>query len=148
MAKVYLIGRKIDSDRTVRVHCHIDIEDIHLLPGMYLKAIVESGGTEMPALPDEAIVDFQGQKYVFISSMKDSVEHGHHAEESTDKIEGTVPEAAYHFKAIPVRIGNSDGGYTEVILPADFDKTSRVVTRGAYDLLSMMKNTEEAGHGH
>ncbi|HEU4575961.1 MAG TPA: efflux RND transporter periplasmic adaptor subunit, partial [Chitinophagaceae bacterium] len=36
IAKVYLIGREISSDRTVRIHCHIEKEDIHLLPGMYL----------------------------------------------------------------------------------------------------------------
>ncbi|HPG34177.1 MAG TPA: efflux RND transporter periplasmic adaptor subunit, partial [Lentimicrobium sp.] len=43
IAKVYLIGREISNDRTVRIHCHIEKEDIHLLPGMYLKAIVETG---------------------------------------------------------------------------------------------------------
>lgn len=35
IATVYLIGREIGEDRTVRIHCHLDKEDGELLPGMY-----------------------------------------------------------------------------------------------------------------
>lgn len=135
IAKVYLIGREISSDRTVRIHCHIEKEDIHLLPGMYLKAIVETGQQKVPALPDEAIIDYQGQKYVFIKA------------EETKPVNvvkaGTEnTPAEHHFKMIAVDIGNSDAGYTEVILPEGIDK-SNIVVKGAYSLLSKMKNSEE-----
>lgn len=126
-AKVYLIGREINKDRTIRIHCHIDEEDIHLLPGMYLKATVETGGVQVSALPDEAIVDSQGEKYVFISPGKDS--------------------AGHHFKRVPVQAGNSDGGYTEVTLPDGVSK-DKIVVKGAYALLSKMMNGEEEGHHH
>ncbi len=65
-ARIYLIGREIEENRTVRVHCHIDKEDIHLLPGMYLKAIIESGQNEVNCLPEQAVVDYLGNKYVFV----------------------------------------------------------------------------------
>ena len=44
---------------------------------------------------------------------------------------------------IPVKKGIEEGGFTEVILPAQFDKNSQVVLKGAYALLSAMKNVEE-----
>lgn len=139
-AKVYLIGREISSDRTVRIHCHIDKEDIHLLAGMYLKAVVETGQMQVPALPDEAIVDYQGQKYIFVAT-----EEEHATDTSVKKEEASGAE--YHFKMISIQTGNSDVGYTEVILPEGVDKT-RIVIKGAYALLSKMKNSEEEGEGH
>ena len=47
------------------------------------------------------------------------------------------------FKRIEVTTGVSENGYTEVILPEGFDKNSKVVINGAYDLLSKMNNVEE-----
>ncbi len=136
-ATVYLLGREISVDRTIRIHCHIDKEDTDLLPGMYLKAVVETGGVEVPALPDRSIIDYQGRKYIFYQladqphgAMKDESEERHAAE--------------YHFTMIEVQIGNSEMGYTEVTLPADFPtETARIVIKNAYAILSKMKNTEE-----
>lgn len=139
-AKVYLIGREISNDRTVRIHCHIDKEDIHLLPGMYLKAVVETGQLQVPALPDEAIVDYQGQKYIFVATEKK------HASDTITNIE-KGGEPAYHFEMIPIQTGNSDVGYTEVIVSEGVDKT-KIVVQGAYALLSKMKNSEEEGEEH
>jgi len=120
MATVYLIGREISDNRTVNIHCHLDKEDKQLLPGMYLKALVETGSLEKPALPEKAIVDYQGNKYIFIS------------------------EKAQHFEMIPIKIGVTESGFTEVILPANFNKKNyKVVFNGAYDLLAKLKNTAE-----
>jgi cobalt-zinc-cadmium efflux system membrane fusion protein len=65
-ATVYLIGRQIKPDRTINIHCHIDQEDKNLLPGMFLNAIIETGGVNVTALPEEAVVDYQGKKYVLV----------------------------------------------------------------------------------
>lgn len=140
IAKVYLIGREISSDRTVRIHCHIEKEDIHLLPGMYLKAIVETGQQQVPALPDEAIVDYQGQKYIFIVS-----EEAPQTDPGNKEDENNQP--VHHFKMIAVQTGNSDEGYTEVVLPENVDK-EKIVVKGTYSLLSKMKNSEEEEEGH
>jgi len=140
MAKVYLIGREITSDRTVRIHCHIDKEDTDLLPGMYLKAVVETSGASVPALPDEAVVDYQGKKYVFVLGRDDHKEVAEEGEEHQK--EGT------HFQIVEVQVGVSELGYTEVNLPEGVDTTT-VVTKGAYAVLSKLKNSEEeGGHAH
>lgn len=138
-AKVYLIGREINADRTVQIHCHIDREDTNLLPGMYLKAIVESEGVLANAIPDEALVDFQGKKYIFVvSSGVEDVNQ-----------EGQAQEEVFRFKILEVQIGNTESEYTEIITleETNFDQL-QLVTHGAYDLLSVLKNSEEGGYGH
>jgi len=129
LATVYLIGREIGPDRTVRIHCHLDKEDEELLPGMYLKAYVEAGTQDVSALPDKAVVGFEGSSYIFI--LVPSGEKG-----------------TRHFKMIPVNTGVSELGYTEVILPKGFDSRAEIVINGAYDLLSKLKNSEGEGHAH
>lgn len=137
MATVFLLGRQIGLDRTIRVHCHIDKEDTNLLPGMYLKAVVETGGLEVTALPDKAIIDYQGKKYIFFQL----TEQPHTALKDESKAEH---EAEYHFTMFEVQIGNSEMGYTEVMLPSDFKtETAQIVVKNAYAILSKMKNSEE-----
>ncbi len=137
-AEVHLIGREISAERTVRVHGHLLQEDKNLLPGMYLKAIVETGVATTSALPDKAIVQSAGKSYIFIAAdeMKDEKKPA-----DTEKNEVTKKHIA--FKRIEVTTGVSENGYTEVILPEGFDRNSKVVINGAYDLLSKMNNVEE-----
>lgn len=119
-ATVYLIGREIDKDRTVRIHCHLDKEDTELLPGMYLKAYVETGTQNVPALPDKAIVSFEGKDYVFVT------------------------EKDLHFRMLEVHKGISELAYTEIELNKELTAESDIVINGAYDLLSKLKNSEES----
>ena len=45
---------------------------------------------------------------------------------------------------VEVRKGVTDSGYTEVVLPEGFDvNTTKVVVKGAYNLLSAKKNAGE-----
>ena len=97
-----------------------------------MKAIVETGQTQVAALPDEALVDYQGQKYIFVGEPGGS-------ENTSDSL--------HHFRMVALQTGNSDVGFTEIILPEGVDKT-RVVVKGAFALLSKMKNSEETEHGH
>ncbi len=135
MATIYLIGREINKDRTVQIHCHIDKEDTELLPGMYLSAYVETGGALVPALPDEAIVDYNGKKYIFI------VSEGKHEE-------GKSKESRQHFIMLEIQTSNRELGFTEVNVPDSLSQ-AEIVVKGAYALLSKMKNSEEeGGHAH
>ena len=137
-AEVHLIGREISAERTVRVHGHLSQEDKNLLPGMYLKAIVETGLATTTALPDKAIVQSAGKSYIFIAAEEMNEEK---IPEAADK--NKTPEKHIPFKRIEVTTGVSENGYTEVILPEGFDRSSKVVINGAYDLLSKMNNVEE-----
>ncbi|MBC8082899.1 MAG: efflux RND transporter periplasmic adaptor subunit, partial [Hymenobacter sp.] len=119
-ARVYLIARAIGADRTVRVHGHLDQEnDPALLPGLYVRATIETGRAAVPALPDAALVLFEGQTY------------------------GFVIEAAGRYRMVALTPGRSEDGYTEVRLPASLPATTTFVMDGAYSLLAKLKNAPE-----
>jgi cobalt-zinc-cadmium efflux system membrane fusion protein len=129
-AVVQLVGGEINTDKTVTVHA-IAKGSNGFIPGTYLKAFIETGSNEVVALPENGVVDFQGKKYIFIavSAPKESTAQG--------------GNGARHYKMIPVEVGVSDAGYVAVNIPADTDTQGKVVLKGAYDLLSKMKNSEE-----
>ncbi len=132
-AHVYLIGREIEADRTVRIHCHLDNEDPELLPGMYINAIIETQSSKVPALPDAAIITYEDKRYIFIAKGS-KTENGEEMQE---------------YEMVEVKTGFSEMGYTEVLVPENVNITQqKIVTQGAYMLLAKMFNSEEEGHGH
>jgi membrane fusion protein, heavy metal efflux system len=151
-AKVYLIGREITSDRTVRVHAHLDKEDGQLLPRTALKALIELEEQSVSAVPDAALVSTSNKDYIFIIA-EDS--HKLPTNTGSTKLEPNKEEHEhgkhFTFQMVEVKRGAAVGGYTEVLLPKNFDSTmSKVVVKGAYSILSQMKNDEGGGeeHGH
>ena len=123
-ATVYLIGKEIDVDRTIRIHCHLSEEDAELLPGMYLKAFVETGTITAKVLPSEAVINYEGKDYVFV--------------------EQKITKKGMHtFKIIEVKKGISELGYTGILLNNDVSEASAIVIKGAFDLMSEIKNNEE-----
>lgn len=124
-AQVYLIGRTVDEQQhTVRVHGHLDREnDPALLPGMFVRAVVETTTRQVPALPDKAVLDYEGKQVIF----------------RLERAAGGKPV----FRLVEVRRGQQAGGYSEVFIPGDAaaNKVARYVTEGAYSLLSKLKNS-------
>lgn len=119
-AHVYLVGKAIGEDRTVRVHGHLDQEnDPALLPGLYVRAMIETGRSDAPVLPDVALVRFEGKNYAY------------------------AVEAPGRYRMVPVTLGRSEDNFTEVTLPEAVPATTTFVTTGAYSLLAKMKNAEE-----
>ncbi|MBT1684967.1 efflux RND transporter periplasmic adaptor subunit [Dawidia soli] len=148
LAEVHLIGREISPERTVRVHCHLEQEDKNLLPGMYLKATIETGASQTDALPNEAVVN-NGGKYYFFTQLAGEEAHQPSGKEAEADTHEDDEQHGYRFQAVEVGVGVTDNGYTEVILPEGFDRSARnIVLKGAYDLLSAMNNSEEEGHSH
>lgn len=119
-AHIYLISRAISTEGTVRVHAHLDKENNDLLPGTFVRAVIETNSARVPAVPEKAVVRFGGHFYVYAQQ-----------------------EQPGRFQMIEVRPGLSEDGYTHVQLPVGTDST-RLVVEGAYSLLSKMKNTAEA----
>jgi len=127
-ATVYRVGKAINDDKTVKVYASVDENNIELLSGMYVSAIIETGNSLVEALPDEAIVSFDDKNYIFISKGK----------RTEDK------KVVDDFLMVEIKKGKSAGGYTEVIFPAGFDKNAKnIVIKGAYALLSALKNAGE-----
>jgi cobalt-zinc-cadmium efflux system membrane fusion protein len=117
-ATVYLIGREISAERTVRVHCHLDKEDPNLLPGMFVNAEIEVTSKEGNVVPATAIVNFEGEDFVF------------------------MPVGDKKYTAVPVVVGATAGDFTE-LQGEEIDSTATIVTVGAFELIGMLKNKEE-----
>ena len=124
-ATVYLIGKATSEDGTIPVHCHLPSStDPSLLPGMYVKALIETSTDNLTAVPVEAVVQSDGKDYVFV--LKDTA------------------QGKFTFKMVPVIKGNEEGGYVAVDFPEGFDVSSAIIVlKGAYSILSAMKNVEE-----
>jgi cobalt-zinc-cadmium efflux system membrane fusion protein len=127
-AVIYQTGKSISSDRTYKVYATVSASCKNVLPGMYVNAIIETSGNKVASLPSGAIVSFDDKDYIFIFE-KDKEEDGNPFTE---------------YRMIEVQKGVTDGGNTEVLLPEGFDiQTSKIVIRGAYNLLSAKKNAGE-----
>jgi cobalt-zinc-cadmium efflux system membrane fusion protein len=120
LAKVFLIGKEITPERTVRVHCHLEGEDANLIPGTYFSAIIETGLNSVSALPTDAIVNFEARHYVFVE--KDETKHT--------------------YQLLEVKTGASDEGYVEIDSRLN-DFRNKIVVSGGFELLNMLKNVEE-----
>ncbi|KAA9340121.1 efflux RND transporter periplasmic adaptor subunit [Adhaeribacter soli] len=131
-ATIYLIGKAVREDRTIRVHAHLDEEDHELIPNTYVNALVELKGASVLALPQEAIVHADGKNYLFLAK-------GQRKENNV---------VMYDFERQEIMTGVSEFGFTEVFLPENTADTAKVVVKGAYSLLAKMNNTEEEGEGH
>jgi len=149
IATVQLVGREIRPDKTVTVHAIADGGSKAFLPGTYLKALIETGETQALALPESAIVDFSGKKYIFVETAAPAGEHASNQKASASGDMG-APVAAtgkmHYFEMIGITVGNADGGFVQVELPQNRNVNGKIVVNGAYDLLSKLKNSEEEGH--
>jgi cobalt-zinc-cadmium efflux system membrane fusion protein len=139
LAKIFLIGKDIHEDRTVDVQARITTPSPKLLPGMFVNAIIELGAASTPALPDEAVVQAGGKNYIFVLEENEK----RAVSDTTSNEKGSTEEKHIAFRRIEVGTGVTENGYTAVTLPEDFNMQSKVVIKGAYDLLSKMNNTEE-----
>ncbi|MGV3529883.1 MAG: efflux RND transporter periplasmic adaptor subunit [Flavisolibacter sp.] len=138
-AKIYSIGSSFASDsKTVAVHAVVLGDKSGLIEGMNITAAISLGESVVPAVPNEAIVSYQGQNYIFVltddgtkTTKKDSTE--------------TQGEAVgMTFERVQVVKGVSDIGFTEVTPVKIISPNSRIITRGAFFANAKMTNTE--GH--
>jgi cobalt-zinc-cadmium efflux system membrane fusion protein len=114
-AEVYLVGTSIDSDkRTIKVHGHLEHEeDTNFLPGMFVDAMIMTDTVQTWALPEEAVIESEGNHYVLKLIKK---------------------EDGYTFERIPVAQGNSYDGYSEII-SEQLTESDEFLIKGVFDLI-------------
>ncbi|WP_192823016.1 efflux RND transporter periplasmic adaptor subunit [Rufibacter sp. LB8] len=119
-AKIILIGHSVEGDKTIPVHAHLENHDEHkLLPGMYVTATVNIEEKAVIALPESAVVQFEGKSYVFVGNGQNQ------------------------FTRVEVTTGLKGDGFVEVQLPSEVQSSNRIAVKGAYNLLAMQENTAE-----
>ncbi len=98
-AQVHLIGKSIDSDRTVQVHAHLSEENQEkFIPGMFIQAEIMAEETLKPALREVALSEIEDRYY---------------AMELVDEDENNLV-----FRKVEVGLGRTRNGFSEVDLPA------------------------------
>jgi membrane fusion protein, heavy metal efflux system len=121
-------GKFINTDKTYKVFARVQGVCKNVLPGMYVNAIIEASTNKVNSVPSEAVVSFEDKDYIFVFE-KNKEEEG---------------KPFTEYRMVQVKKGVSDGGYIEISLPEGFDlKNAKVVTKGAYNLLSAKKNAGE-----
>jgi cobalt-zinc-cadmium efflux system membrane fusion protein len=137
--KIFGINKSFSNEnKTVAVHAKIESADAKgLIPGMYVSANINITNATVPALPKDAVVRNADKYFVFVEEEK-------HEEKKT----GTeaAHEKEVHFKAIEVIPGTTDLGFTEVKFVNEIPADAKIVTKGAFYLLSALKGGGEHGH--
>ncbi len=139
-AKIFSLGSSFEGEsKAVSVHAMVEGDKTGLIDGMNVTAIISLEKALVTAVPSDAIVNFQGQDYIFIVSEK----HGGVGDSAKGK-SVHVEESGVGFERIPVVKGNSDVGYTEITLLKEIPKDAKVAVKGAFFILAKQTNTE--GH--
>lgn len=136
--KIFGINKSFSNEsKSVAVHAKINPGDAKgLISGMYVSANINITNTTVPSLPKDAVVKNGNNFYVYIQ------EDTH--DEKTTEIKEEHNEV--HFKAIEVIPGTTDLGYTEVKFVEEIPANAKIVIKGAYYLLSVMKGGGEHEH--
>lgn len=140
--KIFGINKSFSNEsKTVAVHAKIESADAKgLIPGMYVSANINIVNATVPALPKDAVVRNADKYFVFV----EEEEHAAHEEKKSET--GTPHEKETRFKAIVVIPGTTDLGFTEVKFVDKIDANAKIVTKGAFYLLSAMKDGGEHEH--
>ena len=112
---VHLINRTINTkDRTIAIHGDLvnDVDARHFAPGMYIETNIITSSHMFDALPNEAIVNIENTFYALI------------------KIDDTT------YKKVPMDVGVSSNGFTQILNASDFNDKTEFVTKGAFNVIT------------
>jgi cobalt-zinc-cadmium efflux system membrane fusion protein len=118
-AKIFIIGREIGADRTVKVHCHFDQLPNEIVPGSYLKAEINVDEMEHFVVPSDAIVNLNGKDVMFVTTDNRT------------------------FSSVPMDVLSVQGELTAIQPKNNRDfLNKKYVSKGAYELVSTINKEE------
>lgn len=118
-AEVILVGRSLDADRSTVVHCHFTKTHKDLVPGMAMSATLEIRKDSVWCVPEEAVVRTGDGTAIFLVNADSS------------------------YTLVPVTAGATEYGMVELTQPSEELQQRPLVLKGAYTLLSTLKNSGE-----
>ena len=132
MAEVYSVGASFENDsKTVSVHCKVRDNKTGLIDSMNVTGLVSLDKSTVPAVPDKAIVNYDGKYYIFVVSDKKTVD-GHQPE-----------KGSRIFERIEIMKGTSELGFTAITPVSDLPPNTKVVTKSAFFINAKLTNTGE-----
>jgi len=161
-ADIYAISNTFEENtKAVAIHAMVKGEKAGLIDGMSITALVSLDSATVDAVPTSAIVNHEGQDFIFIVSDEHSEEehhdhgeavedkhaHDEHGHDHSDHEGGGYEGEEMTFEKIPVRKGTTDIGYSEITLLREIPKNARIVTNGAFFVMAKINNKGQA-HSH
>lgn len=151
--RVYGINQSFESEnKAVIVHAVIkDGAKYKLIPGMYVSALIKVGNQNVTAVPVDAVVKSEGKEYIFIVD-EEHEEPGRDKDQEkreeggNEKEESKGDENKLAFKMVEVITGVTELGYIQITVADKVPENARVVTKGAFYILSKSKGSEEDEH--
>lgn len=117
-ANISYINSNLQENGSAEVIASVESGSNNLIPGQYLQAEIHSDENVRYVMPEESIVHFEGQDFIFLQG---------------EKNEYTMQQ---------ITTGVNTNGLVELTNP-EFLAGKRIVTKGAYSLLMTMKNKAE-----
>lgn len=140
-AQIYSIGTAFANEtKTIPVHAVVKGNKTGLIEGMNITALISIGSNVLPAVPTEAIVNYQGQDYIFIV---DELETRSTETLKNDSLNAHTSENGFAFRRVPVVKGVSNVGYSEITLIENLPPKTRIIIKGAFFALAKMTNIGE-----
>ncbi len=116
-ATVYLVGKEVGKDRTIKVHCHLDKESDSFVPGTFFKATILTNPTNLTTLDSESFIKIQNKDAIFVNT--------------------TVKGEKYEFIPYFVRILKQDNGRTAFeYINEKPTASSKIVSKETFEVLS------------
>jgi cobalt-zinc-cadmium efflux system membrane fusion protein len=142
---IYGINQSFENvNKSVIVHAKINnAGSIKLLPGMYVSALINVGNQTVQAVPIDALVNAEGKTFIFIVSGEEEKEEEKDKKEKTEKDTDAKAEKHIRFKKVEVTTGVTELGYTEITPLEEIPKNAKIVTKGAFYVLSKVAGSEE-----
>ncbi|MGS2741419.1 efflux RND transporter periplasmic adaptor subunit [Sinomicrobium sp. M5D2P17] len=138
--KITEIGKNYESTiRAVRMHASLEGDKEPFVPGMFVEGLIAVENMKTIALPELAVVEDEGKKYIFIK--KEST-----GDIEEDKVKDAGQEK-WAFTRMEIITGGTMEGWIEIKPLDTIPGKAEVVTEGAYYLLAEMKKGETE-HSH
>jgi cobalt-zinc-cadmium efflux system membrane fusion protein len=128
---IYGVNQSFENESKAII-AHAVIEQAaksNLIQGMYVSALINVGKQTAMAVPIEAIVKSGGKDYIYYLSAIANEDHG-----KDGKAKSVTKQ--YNFKKVEVVTGVTDLGYTEIKLITALPAGVKIVTKGAFYILS------------
>lgn len=126
-ARIYQVAQAVADDKSFKVYASVQLPCRNILPGMYVSTNISTSGTIVQAVPSESLVRFDNEYYLF--AFEKSIQ------------ENGKPVSL--LRMVKVEKGITSGGYTGVVLPAGFNPASKIVVKGAFQVMAAKKNSGE-----
>ncbi|MBS1629520.1 MAG: efflux RND transporter periplasmic adaptor subunit [Bacteroidetes bacterium] len=122
--EIYGVNKSFEGEtKGIIVHAAIKANKYHLIPGMYVTALIDIGQQETPAVPVDAIVRAEGKDYIFVASSEEA--------------------ETVSFRKEEVATGVSELGFTQITPLEELPSGAKIITKGAFYVLAKSQGSEE-----